>query len=68
MGPKQTPPWYQYLSFHSPADSDRLLCRVALQDPRVRKLVYEEHTEYVALEVNSSKSGWPPVPCMKFFK
>ena len=26
---------------------------------KVRKLVYEEHTEYVALEVNSSKSGWP---------
>ena len=54
--------------FSLTADSDRLLCRVALQDPRVRKLVYEEHTEYVALEVNSSKSGWPPVPCMKFFK
>ena len=26
---------------------------------KVIKLVYEEHTEYVALEVNSSKSGWP---------
>ena len=26
---------------------------------KVRKLVYEEHTEYVALEVNTSKSGWP---------
>ena len=26
---------------------------------KVRKLVYEERTEYVALEVNSSKSGWP---------
>ena len=26
---------------------------------KVGKLVYEEHTEYVALEVNSSKCGWP---------
>ena len=58
MGPKQTPPWY----FSLTANSDRLLCRVALQGPRSessRKLVYEEHTEYIALEVNSSKSGWP---------
>ena len=26
---------------------------------KVRKLVHEEHTEYVALEIDSSKSGWP---------
>ena len=26
---------------------------------KVRKLAYEELTEYVALEVDSSKSGWP---------
>ena len=26
---------------------------------KVRKLVLKKHTEYVALEVNFSKSGWP---------
>ena len=44
--------------FSLTADSDRLLCRVALQGPD-QKTCFEEHTEYVALEVNLSKSGWP---------
>ena len=29
------------------------------QPSKVIKLVYEEDTEYIALEVDSSKSGWP---------
>ena len=29
------------------------------QPSKVTKLVYEEDTEYVALEVDSSRSGWP---------
>ena len=56
MGPKQMPPWYQYLSFHSPPTVTASMSCGASRS-KVRKLVYEEHTEYVALEVNLSKSG-----------
>ena len=56
MGPKQMLPWYQYLSFHSPPTVTASMSCGASRS-KVRKLVYEEHTEYVALEVNLSKFG-----------
>ena len=45
--------------FSLTADSDRLLYRVDASRSKVRSLFMKEHTEYVALDVNSSKSGWP---------
>ena len=55
-------------------------CGASLYRPsKVTKLVYEEDTKYVALEVDSSKSGWPTLyeilqivlfqvsPCMYYY-
>ena len=48
----------RYLSFHSPptVTGFYVVWRFKVQG---QKTCFEEHTEYVALEVNLSKSGWP---------
>ena len=46
------------LSFHSPPIVTGF-CVVWRFKVQGQKACFEEHTEYVALEVNLSKSGWP---------
>ena len=47
------------VSIVSPGQASVSCCPSRYQLSKVTKLGYEEDTEYVALDVDSSKSGWP---------